>query len=158
MMPLTTSLIAHKSVWWKGSGGYGYGYGVSQITGALIVFQKEEMISDEEYRERQQGEMSRRQGESRKQQLEAALPELREAHALGTLKAYADASIDLNIVEKKALIGATKYHVVGEIFASQAEAQAHLQIVVAGINARKLEWENSRKTLAELEEELQSLR
>ena len=53
-MPLTTSLCEHNAVYWEGHGGYGYGYGASQITGMLILLQREEEVSEVRYISMQQ--------------------------------------------------------------------------------------------------------
>lgn len=150
IMPLTSSLAEHKSVWWKGNGGYGYGYGLSQITGAVILLQKKEDVTEEEYQRRVQSSV-------RKLHLEASLPELRKAHVLLTASVEADSKIDLKIIEKKPLLGSVHYHVANEKFKSQAEAEAHLKMILAEIETRKVSWAKDLDALAGMEEELKKL-
>lgn len=147
-IPLTTSMGEYNAVYWKGNGGYGYGYGISQITGMAVLVQREEEVSQEEYDRRLAVQKKRHQ-------LENKLPELRQKceDLQKAVKRYGSIGTE-GITEKKKLIGGSIYLLGSQEFFSQAEAQAKLD----EITARRTALQQAQAALAEVEQEIESLK
>jgi hypothetical protein len=117
MTPLTTS-VSHTN--YKidktlnhGAAGYGYGYGISQHTGFVVLLQKEEELSEDEYNRR-----------LALQKLQFSEAELKERIAECEAAVEEDATIVTEIIEKKAMFGGPRFYIGEKEFKSADEARA----------------------------------
>jgi len=131
--------------------GWGYGYGLSIITGFVVLAQREQEVSQEEYTRL-----------SRIHYLEGTLPNLREKIEELQTAIATDTQRDMTITEKKKLIGGCKYLVdkngMWQEFDSRDAADVYVRNEQAAFAARKAELDAARTNLERTEKELQALR
>lgn len=116
--PITTSLVGYNAVYTQGNGayGYGYGYGVSQVVGMLVLLQRIDEVSNEEYQKRMET-----------REVESLLPRLQQARDKALAQVNTDKQIDFSVSEKKKLLGGYKYVVNKQEFDSKDLAERHAQ-------------------------------
>lgn len=145
VVPKTESL-GHFDYGRKGDGGYGWGYGISQITGFVVLAQREDEISQEEFSRRKQ-----------KQDAQDRLVDLSVRHE--ELKERADAVKEwpTDVVEEKKMFRGSMYCVGEREFDTREEAAAHREKLLAEMAVIQERADTARKELEACQKELVEL-